>query len=84
MDTKKDTNRFIGAQPPSMYLARLVEQQGIPKLRLDEIVRSHLIEPQTLWNEDFEAFLKSRSEHLSLSIDRVMGNNLSEVKSTNS
>jgi hypothetical protein len=80
---KKDTNRFIGAQPPSLYLARLVEQQGIPKLRLDEILRSHSIEPQTLWNDDFEAFLKSRSEHLSLSIDRVMGNNLSEVKATN-
>ena len=38
---KKDTNRFIGAQPPSVYLARLVEQQGIPKRRLDEILRSH-------------------------------------------
>jgi hypothetical protein len=77
---KKDTNRFIGSQPPSAYLARLVEQQGIPKLRLDEILRSHSIEPQTLWNDDFEAFLKSRSEHISLSVDRVMGSNPAEFK----
>jgi hypothetical protein len=79
---KKDTNRFIGAQPPSVYLARLVEQHGISRNRLDEILRSHSIEPQTLWNDDFEAFLESRSEHLSLSIDRVMGNNTAEAKPT--
>jgi hypothetical protein len=38
---KRDTNRFIGFQPPSVYLARLVEEQGISKQRLDEILRSH-------------------------------------------
>ena len=79
---KRDTNRFIGSQPPSVYLARLVEQHGISQKRLDEILRSHSIEPQTLWNDDFEAFLESRSEHLSLSIDRVMGNNTAEAKPT--
>ena len=79
---RKETNRFIGSQPPSVYLAQLVEQQGISQKRLDEILRSHSIEPQTLWNDDFEAFLESRSEHLSLSIDRVMGNNIAEAKST--
>ena len=77
---KRDTNRFIGSQPPSVYLARLVEQHGISQKRLDEILRSHSIEPQTLWNDDFEAFLKFRFEHLSLSVDRVMGNNTAEAK----
>jgi hypothetical protein len=65
---RKDTNRFIGSQPPSVYLARLVEQHGVSRNRLDEILRSHSIEPQTLWNDDFEAFLKSRSENLSLDL----------------
>ena len=47
---KRDTNRFIGSQPPSVYLARLVEQHGISQKRLDEILRSHSLEPKTLWN----------------------------------
>jgi hypothetical protein len=74
---KKDTNRFIGAQPPSLYLARLVEEQGIAKKRVDEILRSHSIEPQTLWNDDFEAFLESRQGNLSLLIKKKMGNSTS-------
>ena len=79
---RKETNRFIGSQPPSVYLARLVEQHGISQKRLNEILRSHSIEPQTLWNDDFDAFLESRSANLVLSIDRVMGRNPAEVKPT--
>lgn len=70
---RKETNRFIGSQPPSAYLARLVEQQGIPRRRLDEILRSHYIEPKTLWNDDFDAFAESRMGDLSLLIEEMMG-----------
>ena len=69
---KRDTNRFIGSQPPSVYLARLVEQHGISQKRLDEILRSHSLEPKTLWNDDFEAFLDSRLTNLSRSIETAM------------
>jgi len=74
---RRDTNRFIGSQPPSVYLARLVEQHGISQKRLNEILRSHSIEPQTLWNDDFEAFLESRQGNLSLLIKKKMGNSTS-------
>ncbi len=74
---KKDTNRFIGSQPPSVYLARLVDEQGISKQRLNEILRSHHIEPKTLWHDDFEAFLDSRMGDLSLLIEEMMGIKLS-------
>ncbi len=70
---RKDTNRFIGAQPPSIYLARLVEEQGISRRRLDEILRSHQIEPKTLWHDDFEAFLEARLGDLSRLIEEMMG-----------
>jgi hypothetical protein len=70
---KRETNRFIGSQPPSVYLARLVDEQGISRRRLDEILRSHYIEPKTLWNDDFEAFLDARMEDLSLLIEEMMG-----------
>jgi hypothetical protein len=69
---KRDTNRFIGFQPPSVYLARLVEEQGISRKRLEEILRSHSIEPQTLWSDDFEGFLDSRLKNLSRSIETAM------------
>ena len=70
---RKETNRFIGSQPPSVYLRRLVEQQGISRRRLNEILRSHSIEPQTLWDDDFEAFLELRAENLSRLIAEMMG-----------
>jgi len=74
---KRDTNRFIGSQPPSVYLARLVDEQGISKQRLNEILRSHYIEPKTLWSDDFEAFLDARMGDLSLLIEEMMGIKLS-------
>ncbi len=66
------TNRLIGGKAPSVYLAKL-QQQGISKKRLDEIVRSHLIEPETLWNDDFEGFFAARTQALLDLIGKVMG-----------
>jgi hypothetical protein len=70
---RRDTNRFIGSQPPSMYLARLVEQHGISQKRLNEILRSHSIEPQTLWDDDFEAFMRLRSAKIFSLIEAATG-----------
>jgi hypothetical protein len=66
------TNRLIGGKAPSVYLAKL-QQQGISKKRLDEILRSHLIEPETLWNDDFEGFFAARTQALLDLIGKVMG-----------
>jgi hypothetical protein len=65
----------------------MVEQHGISKPRLDEILRTHsLAEPtggnrtsNSLWNDDFDAFLDSRFETLSLCIDRIVNGKSSEV-----
>jgi hypothetical protein len=66
------TNRFIGGRAPSVYLGKL-QQQGISKKRLDSILRSHLIEPATLWNDDFEAFFELRTQALLDLISTAMG-----------
>jgi hypothetical protein len=50
-----------------------LEKQGISRKRLDEILRSHLIEPETLWDDDFEAFYAARTEALTLLILKAMG-----------
>jgi hypothetical protein len=44
--------------------------------RIDEILRSHLIEPTTLHNDDFEAFFERRTQALLARINRAMGKNL--------
>jgi len=41
--------------------------------RIDEILRSHLIEPETLRNDDFEAFFERRTAALLAMIGKAMG-----------
>ncbi|MBD3886866.1 DUF262 domain-containing protein [Phormidium tenue FACHB-886] len=66
------TNKAIGGKAPSIYLAKLV-QQGISKQRLDDILRSHLIEPEMLWNDDFDAFFNARAQALLELVERATG-----------
>lgn len=66
------SNRKINGKAPSQYLQNL-EAQGISRQRLDVILRSHLIEPETLWADDFEAFLATRSQALLSLVQSAMG-----------
>ncbi|MGG6266673.1 GmrSD restriction endonuclease domain-containing protein [Leptolyngbya sp. AN03gr2] len=70
------SNQRIGSKAPSQYLQALVNQ-GIPKARLDAILRSHCIEPETLWSDDFEAFLTARTVALFELVTKAMGKELS-------
>ena len=45
--------------------------------RLDEILRSHLIEPATLQRDDFEGFFRIRTEAMLDLITKAMGKSLS-------
>jgi hypothetical protein len=69
------TNKFLGGKAPSEYLAKLGEQ-GMSRQRINEILRSHLIEPTTLHNDDFEAFFELRTQALLARINRAMGKDL--------
>ncbi len=53
-----------------------LEQQGISRQCLDEILRSHLIEPQTLWDDDFEASFELRTQALVDLISKAMGKSI--------
>lgn len=66
------SNRKISGKAPSQYL-RSLEDQGITRGRLDTILRSHLIEPETLWADDFEAFLATRAQALLALVQSAMG-----------
>lgn len=66
------TNKLLGGKAPSEYLANL-EAQGMSRQRIDEILRSHLIEPETLRRDDFEAFFECRTGALLAMIGKAMG-----------
>lgn len=67
------TNRSIGKSQPRVYLDRLEKRFNINAERMNEILRSHVIEPQFLREDNFEAFFKARTEALLQRIEKVMG-----------
>ena len=67
------TNRFIGGDAPSRYLKRIEKKYGLSSEALDVILRTHLIEPDHLRNDDFEAFFNTRIEALSHIVSKAMG-----------
>lgn len=67
------TNRVIGGNAPSDYLARIEKSCGISVERMDEILRSHAVEPGALRVNDFDAFFEARRQALLDRIERAMG-----------
>ena len=66
------TNRIIGGDAPSRYLARLEDSYQIDPAELDEIVRSHDVDPRALRQDDFESFFNQRFERLISQIEEAM------------
>ncbi len=67
------TNRIIGGDAPSQYLARLPRQGGASDAEIDSHLRSHLIGPSQLRADDFNGFIAARREALLGLIERAMG-----------
>jgi hypothetical protein len=64
--------RIMGNQPPSEYLRQLANEAGLPGNWLDDIIATHLIEPEFLHANDFEAFYAARSKALLALIESAM------------
>lgn len=67
------TNRMIGSNPPSDYLARIQKSSEVARERMDEILRSHAIEPAAIRANDFDAFFRAREQALLNRIEKAMG-----------
>lgn len=71
------TNRMIGGDAPSKYLAKL--QKGsktadiIPKENLDHYLDSHMITPELLYADNFELFMTDRQKRLLALIEKAIG-----------
>ena len=66
------TNRVLGSMAPSKYLQK-IEEMGTSPERLDRILRSHLIDPDCLRNDDFEGFFHLRQQALMTMIYKAIG-----------
>ena len=69
------TNRMIGGNSPSLYLARLQRNADadIDDRKMNEILSSHVIEPRFLRTDDFMGFFKARESALLDRIEKIMG-----------
>lgn len=69
----RETNIRIGGRAPSAYLARIESAAGISADALDEVLRTHAINPATLRADDFYAFYAARSAKLLGLVEAAMG-----------
>lgn len=69
----KASNIAIGGDAPSVYLRRIEQRQGLSPEALDDILRSHLIEPAHLRNDDFDAFFAARMDALAGVVATALG-----------
>ncbi len=79
----KRSNIIIGGRAPSEYLKRIEEQQDLAPESLDEILRTHLLEPEHLRNDDFQAFFEARQNALASLVSSAMGKPVVENQGTN-
>ncbi len=79
----KRSNISISGHAPSVYLKRIEEEQGLSASDLDDILRSHLIDPVHLRNDDFDAFMAARTVALSGLIASAMGKSVVEEHGNN-
>lgn len=68
----KHSNIVISGDAPSVYLKRIEQQHGINAETLDNILRTHLIEPQHLREDNFEAFFNARINALANLVSQAM------------
>lgn len=68
----KKTNIQLGGVSPKQYMGRL-DSNGISPAAVDEIIRSHAIDPATLRAGDFDAYFNARRKALVELIEAAMG-----------
>ncbi len=79
----KKSNILIGGDAPSVYLKRIEVKQSISSNRLDDILRTHLIEPRFLRADDFQGFCDARVKSLSKLISGALGKAVVESHGSN-
>jgi hypothetical protein len=58
------TNRIIGGDAPSSYLPRLENRLETDKNGLSELLKTHLINAEAIYSDDFYAFFEDRKKNI--------------------
>lgn len=67
------TNRIVSGDAPSKYLARLKKNAGASDEEFEQILRSHVVNPEFMYVDDFNGFLNDRKERILEKIENAMG-----------
>ena len=67
------TNRIVSGDAPSKYLIRLKNHAGVPDTEFDTILKSHVVNPELMYKDDFPAFFADRKEQMLNRIEQAMG-----------
>jgi hypothetical protein len=67
------TNRVIGGNAPQTYLKTLRDKNEITEQRQEQILTTHLINPEALKKDDFKTFYDLRKEALLQRIEQATG-----------
>lgn len=69
----RTTNITIGGRAPSEYLRTVESKTGLSSTGLDEVIRSHAIDPSLLRADAFDAYFRSRGDALLDLVSQAMG-----------
>lgn len=67
------SNRIIQGHAPSKYLDTIQREGGFGPSRMDEILKSHVIDPKFMRTDDFHGFFAARKEAILTRIEAAMG-----------
>lgn len=67
------TNRIIGGVAPVRYLAAIEKRARIPAGELNDLLRTHLVDPDALRAGDFDFYFTSRRDALVKLVENALG-----------
>ena len=67
------TNRIIGGQAPSIYLPKIERDADLSRAELSDILKTHGINPELAYADDFDRFFAERGAFLVNLIEDAMG-----------
>lgn len=67
------TNRIVSGDAPSKYLERLKKHAGVSDEEFNDILLSHVVNPEFMYKDDFYGFFSNRKEQILQRIERAMG-----------
>lgn len=67
------TNRIVSGDAPSKYLERLKKHAGVSDSDFNNILLSHVVSPDFMYNDDFYSFFNNRKEQILQRIEKVIG-----------